>query len=106
MKTLHELFEDGIKDIYNAEKQLVKALPKMAKMAKNARLKEGFENHLRETEAHAQRVEMACQTLGMKPTGMVCQGMKGLIEEATEHMRELKPSACADAELIALAQKV
>ena len=106
MKTLHELFEDGIKDIYNAEKQLIKALPKMAKMAKNPRLKQGFENHLRETEAHAQRIEMACRSLGMKPSGMVCKGMKGLIDEATEHMSELKPGPAADAELIALAQKV
>jgi ferritin-like metal-binding protein YciE len=105
MKTLHELFEDGLKDIYNAEKQLMKALPKMAKMAKNPRLKQGFENHLKETEAHAQRIEMACKSLGIKPSGMVCKGMKGLMDEATEHMSDLKSSASADAELIALAQK-
>jgi ferritin-like metal-binding protein YciE len=105
MKTLHELFEDGLKDIYNAEKQLIKALPKMAKMAKNTRLKQSFENHLKETEAHAQRIEMACRSIGIKPSGMVCKGMKGLIDEATEHMSGLKPSACADAELVALAQK-
>ncbi len=105
MKTLHELFEDGLKDIYNAEKQLIKALPKMAKMAKNPRLKQGFVNHLKETEAHAKRIEMACQSIGIKPSGMVCKGMKGLVDEANEHMSDLKPSASADAELIALAQK-
>jgi len=92
--------------MYNAEKQLIKALPKMVKMAKNSRLKQGFENHLRETESHAQRVEMACGTLGIKPSGMVCRAMKGLIEEASEHMKGLKPGSTTDAELIALAQKV
>ena len=106
MKTLHELFEDGIKDMYNAEKQLTKALPKMAKMANDQRLKEGFQNHLRQTEEHARRIEQACQTLNMKPTGAVCRAMMGLVEEANEHMKGLKPSACTDAELIQLAQKV
>jgi ferritin-like metal-binding protein YciE len=106
MKTLHELFVDGIKDMYNAEKQLTKALPKMAKMASDQRLKEGFQNHLRQTEEHARRVEQAAATIGEKPSGMVCKAMKGLVEEASEHMKELKPSSCADAELIQLAQKV
>ncbi|MEA2552615.1 MAG: hypothetical protein QOJ65_791 [Fimbriimonadaceae bacterium] len=105
MSNFHEMFEEGLKDIYNAEKQLTKALPKMAKMAKNPQLKQGFENHLRQTEEQCRRIEQACQMLGTKPTGMVCKGMKGLIEEATEHMQGLKPSACTDAELIGLAQK-
>jgi len=106
MKSLHELFIDGLKDMYNAEKQLTKALPKMAKMAKNPELKEGFQNHLRQTEEHVRRVEQACQAMGEKPSGMVCQAMLGLVKEASEHMGELKASSCADAELIALAQKV
>lgn len=106
MQTFHEMFEDGIKDAYNAEKQLIKALPKMAKMAQNQELKEGFENHLQQTEGHARRIEQAAEQLGFKPSGMVCAAMKGLVEEAEEHMKGLKPSACTDAELIALAQKV
>jgi ferritin-like metal-binding protein YciE len=106
MPTFHEMFEDGIKDAYNAEKQLIKALPKMAKMAQNQGLRDGFENHLRQTEGHARRIEQAASQLGFKPSGMVCKAMKGLVEEADEHMKGLKPSACTDAELIALAQKV
>ena len=106
MPTFHELFEDGIKDAYNAEKQLIKALPKMAKLAKNPQLKQGFENHLQQTEGHARRIEQAAQALGFKPSGMVCKAMQGLVEEANEHTKGLKPSACTDAELIALAQKV
>jgi len=106
LKTLHELFEDGLKDMYNAEKQLIKALPKMVKMAKNSRLKQGFENHLRETESHAQRVEMACATLGIKPSGMVCRAMKGLIEEGSEWMEEDAEPEVMDASLIAAAQRV
>lgn len=106
MPTFHEMFEDGIKDAYNAEKQLIKALPKMAKLAKNSQLKQGFENHLQQTEGHARRIEQAAQTLGFKPSGMVCKAMQGLVEEANEHTKDLKPSACTDAELIALAQKV
>ena len=106
MKSLHELFEDGIKDMYNAEKQLIKALPKMVKMSKDQRLKEGFENHLRQTHGHAQRIEQICQSINIKPTGMVCRAMLGLVEEASEHMQGLKPSSCTDAEVIALAQKI
>jgi ferritin-like metal-binding protein YciE len=106
MKTLHELFVDGIKDMYNAEKQLIKALPKMAKLAKDEQLKEGFQNHLRQTEEQAQRIEQVCQSLGEKPAGMACKAMKGLVDEANEHLQGMKASSCTDAELIALAQKV
>ena len=105
MSTLHEMFEDGLKDIYNAEKQMSKALPRMMKMAKSPELRIAIEGHLAQTEQHAKRVEEACQSIGTKPTGMVCQGMKGLVEEATEHMKGKKSSVVTDAEIIALAQK-
>lgn len=105
MNTLHEMFEDGIKDVYNAEKQLLKALPKFGKLAKSQQLKQAFETHLQQTEEQCRRLEQAAQLLGFKPTGMVCAAMKGLVEEGNEHTKGLKPSAVTDAELIALAQK-
>lgn len=105
MNTLHEMFEDGIKDVYNAEKQLLKALPKFGKLAKSQQLKQAFETHLGQTEEQCRRLEQAAQLLGFKPTGMVCAAMKGLVEEGNEHTKGLKPSAVTDAELIALAQK-
>jgi ferritin-like metal-binding protein YciE len=105
MNTLHEMFEDGIKDIHNAEKQLLKALPKFSKLANSERLRTAFDEHTRQTEEQIRRVEKACEGLGMKPTGMICAAMKGLIEEGNEHTKGLKPSPVTDAELIALAQK-
>lgn len=105
MSNFHEMFQDGIKDIYNAEKQLLKALPKFTKMAKTPELKQAFERHTMETEEQCRRIEQAAQILGFKPTGMVCKGMQGLVEEGKEHMEGLKPSVTTDAELIALAQK-
>lgn len=105
MKSLHTMFEDGLKDMYNAEKQLVKAMPKLAKLAKSKDLKSGIEKHMTQTEEHIRRLDEACKSIGIKPTGVVCHGMMGLVEEAKEHTRGLKASAATDAEIIAIAQK-
>ena len=105
MSTLHEMFEEGLKDIYNAEKQMSKALPKLAKLAQNPELRLAIETHMGETEQHMKRLEEACTSIGIKPTGVVCHGMMGLVEEATEHTKGKKPSAATDAEIIAVAQK-
>jgi ferritin-like metal-binding protein YciE len=106
MNTFNEAFEDLIKDMHNAEKQILKALPKMAKACSNEQLRAGFEEHLRQTEGHVQRLEQVAQICGFKPTGKVCPAMQGLIEEANEHLKEGDPSPLMDAVLIASAQKV
>lgn len=106
MDNLKEAFEDLIKDIYNAEKQLIKALPKMAKKATSPDLKKAIETHLAETEDQAAKVEQVATDLGFKPTGMVCKAMQGLVEEAEEHLKEGKPGHTLDAVIIAAAQKV
>lgn len=104
--SMQELFEDGVKDIYNAEKQLVKALPKMAKKVSSDKLRKAMENHLEQTKLQCERLEKVAEKMGFKPTGMVCKGMQGLVEEAEEHMKELDSNSCGDAEIIGLAQKV
>jgi ferritin-like metal-binding protein YciE len=106
MENLNEAFQDLIKDIHNAEKQLAKALPKMAKKATSADLKKAFETHLAQTEEHATKVQQIAEDCGFKPTGVVCKAMKGLIEEADEHLQEGKPGHTLDAVMIAAAQKV
>lgn len=103
--TLTEVFEGNIKDIYHAEKQLTKALPKLVKKATDADLKQTLESHLGETEEHISRLEQVAEMLGIKPTGKVCHGMMGLIEETNEHVGELKPGATMDAVIIECAQK-
>ena len=106
MSSFQDEFEDLIKDMYNAEKQLIKALPKMAKAATNAQLRQGFEEHLQQTEGHVQRLEQVAQAGGFKPSGKVCPAMQGLVEEANEHIKEGEPGPVLDAVLIASAQKV
>ena len=88
MESLHELYVDELKDLYSAEKQIVKALPKMVKNATNPELKEAFSNHLDETEGHVQRLEKIFQMLGENAGGKKCKGMEGLIEEAKELLEE------------------
>src|SRR4051812_39194290 len=105
MNSFSEAFEDLVKDMHNAEKQILKALPKMAKMATNEQLRQGFEEHLMQTEEHVRRLEQVAQSCGFKPTGKVCPAMQGLVEEAQEHMKEGKPGPLMDAVLIASAQK-
>jgi ferritin-like metal-binding protein YciE len=106
MESLKELYVDELKDLYSAEKQLVKALPKMAKNASNPELKEAFTNHLQETEGHVERLEQIFDMLGERAGGKKCKGMEGLIEEAKELLEEDATEEVLDAGLISKAQHV
>jgi ferritin-like metal-binding protein YciE len=103
---LHQVFLDEIADVYNAEQQLTKALPRMAKAAESEELREAFEAHLEETEEHVSRLEEVVEGLGEKLKRKTCAAMKGLVEEAQDLMKEQKDSSALDAALIAAAQKV
>ena len=103
---LKELYIDELKDIYNAETQLVKALPKMAKAASSAELRSGFEEHLEQTKGHVQRLEQIFEMLDESPKGKKCKGMEGLVEEGSEVMEEDFEDALLDAALIGAAQRV
>lgn len=106
MKKLQDLFEHQLKDLYSAESQLVKALPKMAEKASDSKLKKAFEDHLKETENQKKRIEEVCEELGIKPTGETCKAMEGLIKEAESFMKEDADKEVMDAGLIAEAQRV
>jgi ferritin-like metal-binding protein YciE len=103
---LHKLFLDELADIYNAEQQLTKALPKLAKAAESDELREAFETHLEETEEHISRLEQVAEHLDESIKRKTCQAMKGLVEEGEEIMKEQKDTSALDAALIAAAQKV
>ena len=103
---LRELLVEELRDIYSAENQLIKAMPKMAKKASNPELKDAFETHLRETEGQVQRLQQVFERLGKKPGGKTCEAMKGLLEEAKDMMGEDMEEDTMDAALIACAQKV
>src|SRR5665213_3120106 len=106
MDTLAELLEDELKDIYSAEKQLTKALPKMAKKAASDALRTAFTTHLKETENHITRLESIGQELDIKLTGKKCKAMEGLVEEGKEVIEEDGKNAVIDAALIGSAQRV
>jgi ferritin-like metal-binding protein YciE len=103
---LKELYIDELKDLYNAENQLIKALPKMAKAASSSELRQGFEKHLEQTKVHAKRLEEIFQTLGESPKGKTCKAMQGLVEEGAETMKEDFEGSLMDAALIGSAQRV
>jgi ferritin-like metal-binding protein YciE len=103
---LEELLIDELRDLYNAENQLIKALPKMAEAASNDELKEAFETHLTETKGHAERLFKAFKLLGESESGKTCHAMKGLIEEGGEAIKTDAPPAVRDADLIGAAQRV
>jgi ferritin-like metal-binding protein YciE len=103
---LKELYVDELKDLYSAENQLVKALPKMAKAASSDELRQGFEKHLEQTKGHVQRLEKIFQALGESPKGKMCKGMQGLIEEGSEATEEDYEGNVMDAALIGAAQRV
>ncbi len=103
---LHALFLDELADMYNAEQQLIKALPKVAKNAESDELREAIESHLEETREHADRLEKVASSLDESLKRKVCPAMKGLIEEAEELMKEQKDSPALDAAIISAAQKV
>jgi ferritin-like metal-binding protein YciE len=104
--TLEDLYMDMLKDLYSAEKQLVKALPKMAKAAQSSDLQQAFREHLGQTEQHVERIERIFSDLEGSPRGKKCVGMEGLIEEGNELMKENIDPDVLDAGLIAAAQKV
>jgi ferritin-like metal-binding protein YciE len=104
VKTLQELLVDGLRDAYHAEKQVTKALPKMAKAANSDELRDAFETHLEETRQQIDRLEQIFELLEEKAKAKPCAGMQGIIEEGQEHMGEAEGDA-ADAALIASAQK-
>jgi ferritin-like metal-binding protein YciE len=104
---LKELYIAELRDIYNAENQLTKALPKMSKAATADELRAGFEEHLEQTKGHVDRLERIFKELGEKPTGKKCKGMQGLVEEGDEMIKEDELEGEAlDAGLISAAQRV
>src|SRR5215469_10687282 len=106
-KDLRQLYIDELKDLHNAENQLVKALPKMAKAATSDELRAGFEEHLEQTRGHVQRLEQILQQMGEKTSGKKCKGMEGLIKEGKEMMEDGDlEGEVLDAGLISAAQRV
>jgi ferritin-like metal-binding protein YciE len=106
VENLRELLVDELRDLYSAETQLTKALPKVAKNASDSKLKQAIEHHLKETEGHVERLEQVFKMLNESPKGKTCEGMKGLITEADERIKEGGQDAALDAGLIADAQRV
>ena len=106
MATLEDLYTDLLKDLYSAEKQLVKALPKMAKNAQSPALQKAFQEHLKQTEGQVNRIERIFSEMGGSPRGKKCVGMEGLVEEGNELLQEDVEPDVLDAGLIAAAQKV
>lgn len=103
---LKELYIDELKDLYNAENQLVKALPKLAKASSSEELRAGFEQHLQQTKGHVERLEQIFEALDESPKGKKCAGMEGLVEEGSEVMSEDFEGSVMDAALIGAAQRV
>jgi len=106
IKNLEALLVDELKDLYSAETQLIKALPKMADAATNPELKKAFEGHLVETRGHADRVSKALKLLEASSSGKTCHAMRGLVEEGSEAIDADAPEAVRDANLIGAAQRV
>jgi len=106
LPTLDKLFEDQLKDIYNAESQIIKALPKISKRASSGKLKEALTSHLQETRGQVERLDRIAESLGRKLTGKKCKAMEGLIEEGAEVLEAEGPGAVIDAAIIAAAQRV
>lgn len=106
LDSLRTLWIEEMRDLFNAENQLLKALPKMAKKAATPQLKKAFESHLGETRTHVSRLEQIFDRLGKKPGGKTCKAMKGLVEEGSEMMKEDGPGVVIDAGLIGAAQRV
>lgn len=106
LDTLQKLYTDELRDLYNAENQLLKALPKMARAASSDELKDAFEKHLAQTKGHVERLEQIFEALGEKAKGKTCRAMKGLIEEGSEILKEDGEESVIDAGIIVAAQKV
>lgn len=106
LDTLQKLYTNELRDLYNAEHQLLKALPKMAKAASSEELKNAFEKHLEQTKSHVDRLEKVFEELDEKPKGKTCHAMKGLIEEGSEILQQDGEESILDAGIIVAAQKV
>jgi len=106
IENLQDLMKEDLKDVLNAEKQIIKALPKMIKSATNPQLQEAFQNHLEETKVQAERIEQVMEMMGMPVKTKTCKAMQGIIEEGKEVMSEDAEDDVMDAALIGAAQKV
>jgi ferritin-like metal-binding protein YciE len=106
LDTLQKLYTNELRDLYNAEHQLLKALPKMAKAASSEELKGAFEKHLEQTKSHVERLEQVFEELDEKPKGKTCRAMKGLVEEGSEILQQDGEESVLDAGIIVAAQKV
>lgn len=106
MDNLEKLWVEELKDLYDAEKQIKEALPKMVKAAETPELRQAFEHHLEQTEEHVQRLEEVLEELDIADHGKKCKGMQGLLKEGEEMMKEATDSFTQDAALIAAAQRV
>ena len=106
METFKELFEETLKDIYYAEKAILKALPKMAKKASSKKLQTAFTKHQKETEKQVDRLDQVFELLGKRASGKKCPAIDGIIEEAEEVMKEAKDDTIRDAAMLAAAQSV
>jgi ferritin-like metal-binding protein YciE len=105
-KTLEDLFHDTLKDIYYAERKIVKALPKMARGAQSEKLKAAFEKHRDESEVHVERLQQVFEILGKRAQGKTCPAIDGIIEEGEEILDDYKGTAALDAGLVSAAQAV
>jgi len=106
LDTLQKLYTEELRDLYNAENQLLKALPKMAKAASSEELKGAFEKHLEQTKGHVERLEQVFKELDESPKGKTCRAMKGLIQEGSELLEQDGDESVRDAGIIVAAQKV
>lgn len=106
LTSLDNLFEHFLRDIYYAEKQILKALPKMARKADAPELRQAFESHLSETEGHVDNLERVFESLGMKARGVTCEAINGILEEGKEIMTDASDADTRDAGMIAAAQAV
>jgi len=106
VETMQELLIDELKDLYSAEKQILRALPKLAKAVSSPELKQALLNHLEETKGHVARLEKAGELVGKKMTGKTCVGMKGVLEEGSEVLEDTDKGVVRDAALIAASQRV
>ena len=105
MESLEDLLQDELKDIYDAEKQLTKELPKLAKKASNEQLRSALEQHLQETEGHIERLDQVFELLGVPARGKKCEGMQHLIAEGNDMISDAEEDATRDAVMIASAQR-
>ncbi len=106
INSLHELYVTELKDLYDAESRITKALPKMAEAAHSQELRNAFEQHLEQTRHHTERLEQIFEELNESPKGEKCKGIQGIIDEGEDYMDEDAPASVSDAALIAAAQRV